>query len=52
MTSALEVAFMEGLSRGSLVVGLLCLAGSALAWVALPANRYDPLAEGELVEVG
>lgn len=48
VTAALEVAFMEGLSRGSLVVGLLCLAGSALAWVALPANRYDPLAEGEL----
>jgi hypothetical protein len=33
-------------------VGLLCLAGSAQAWVALPASRYDPLAEGELVEVG
>jgi hypothetical protein len=33
-------------------VGLLCLAGSAAAWIALPANRYDPLAEGELVEVG
>lgn len=52
VTSALEVAFMEGLSRGSLVVGLLCLVGSAVAWVVLPANRYDPLAEGELVEVG
>lgn len=52
VTSAMEVAFMDGLSRGSLVVGLLCLVGSAVAWVALPANRYDPLAEGELVSSG
>ena len=49
VTSAMEVAFMDGLSRGSLVIGLMCLAGSAFAWAVLPGNRYDPLAEGELV---
>ncbi|HEX5917776.1 MAG TPA: MFS transporter [Nocardioides sp.] len=52
VTRALEVAFVDGLSRGSLVIGLLCLVGSAVAWVALPANRYDPLAEGELASTG
>ncbi|MCY4727204.1 MFS transporter [Nocardioides sp. STR2] len=52
VTRAMETAFVDGLSRGSLVVGLLCLAGSAAAWVALPANRYDPLAEGELALTG
>ena len=41
-------AFMDGLSRGSLVIGLMCLAGSAFAWAVLPGDRYDPLAEGEL----
>lgn len=48
VTSAMEVAFMDGLSRGSLVIGLMCLAGSAFAWAVLPGTRYDPLAEGEL----
>jgi len=48
VTNAMEVAFMDGLSRGSLVIGLMCLAGSVFAWAVLPGNRYDPLAEGEL----
>lgn len=52
VSEAMEVAFMDGLSRGCLVVGLLCLAGSAVAWAVLPATRYDPLAEGELVDAG
>lgn len=52
VTEAMEVAFMDGLSRGCLVVGLLCLAGSAVAWAVLPATRYDPLVEGELVDAG
>lgn len=52
ITEAMEVAFMDGLSRGCLVVGLLCLAGSAVAWAVLPATRYDPFAEGELVDAG
>jgi EmrB/QacA subfamily drug resistance transporter len=52
VTEAMEVAFMDGLSRGCLVVGLLCLAGSAVAWAVLPATRYDPLTEGELVDAG
>ena len=46
---AMEVAFMDGLSRGSLVIGLMCLVGSAFAWAVLPGNRYDPLAERDLV---
>ena len=49
VAEAMEVAFMDGLSRGSLVIGLMCLAGSAFAWAVLPGTRYDPLAEGELV---
>ncbi|MBL0749781.1 MFS transporter [Nocardioides baculatus] len=48
--SAMEVAFMDGLSRGSLVIGLMCLVGSVFAWAVLPGNRYDPLAEGELAD--
>ena len=52
VTEAMEVAFMDGLSRGCLVVGLLCLAGSAVAWAVLPATRYDPLTEAELVDTG
>ncbi|SEB51845.1 drug resistance transporter, EmrB/QacA subfamily [Nocardioides exalbidus] len=45
---AMEVAFMDGLSRGCLVIGLMCLAGSVLAWAVLPGTRYDPLGESEL----
>jgi hypothetical protein len=52
VTGAMEVAFLDGLSRGCLVIGLLCLAGSAIAWAVLPGTRYDPLADGELVAVG
>ena len=49
VTEAMQIAFIDGLSRGSLVIGLLCLVGSAIAWTFLPATRYDPLAEGEPV---
>ncbi len=49
VASAMEIAFMDGLSRGCLVIGLMCLVGSAFAWAVLPGTRYDPLAEGELV---
>ena len=52
VTRAMEVAFVDGLSRGSLAIGVLCLLGSVVAWVALPANRYDPRAEGELASTG
>jgi len=50
VTGAMEVAFIDGLSRGSLVIGLMCLVGSAFAWALLPGNRYDPLVERELVD--
>lgn len=49
VTEAMEIAFLDGLSRGCLVIGILCLVGSAVAWAVLPATRYDPLAEAELV---
>ncbi len=49
VTAAMETAFMDGLSRGSLVIGVMCLVGSAFAWAVLPGDRYDPLAEAELV---
>ena len=43
---ALETAFMSGFNTACLVIGLLCLAGAAFSWFALPGDRYDPLAEG------
>jgi EmrB/QacA subfamily drug resistance transporter len=52
VAEAMEVAFMSGLSRGCFVIGVLCLVGSAIAWAVLPATRYDPVAEGELVASG
>ena len=52
VANAMEVAFIDGLSRGSLVIGLLCLVGSAFAWAVLPGNRYDPLVASELVTAG
>jgi hypothetical protein len=51
VTEAMNDAFLEGLSTACLVVGALCLVGSAAAWLALPGDRYDPLAEGRLAEV-
>jgi len=52
VASAMEVAFIDGLSRGSLVIGLMCLVGSVFAWAVLPGNRYDPLVASELVTAG
>lgn len=48
VTGAMNDAFLDGLSTGCIVIGLLCLAASLAALVALPGTRYDPLAEGEL----
>ena len=47
----MNVAFMDGLSAGCLLVGVLCLLGAAASWLALPGERYDPVAEGRLAEV-
>jgi hypothetical protein len=48
--TAVDQAFMDGLGLGCTVVGVLCLVGALAGLFALPANRYDPLAESELVE--
>ncbi|MDO9455172.1 MFS transporter [Nocardioides sp.] len=50
VTDAMNAAFLDGLSAGCVVIGLLCLVAAAVAAVALPGTRYDPVAEGELVE--
>ena len=48
VTDATDTAFLAGLSVACVVIGLLCLAGAVATLIALPGNRYDPLAEGEL----
>ena len=45
---ALQVAFLDGLSAGCLVIGALCLLGSVGALVALPGNRLEPLGAPEV----
>ena len=50
LTDAVNEAFLEGLSTGCIVIGVLCLLGSAAAWLALPGDRYDPLAEAPVAE--
>ena len=50
VTAAMNDAFLDGLSAGCTVIGLLCLLAAAAGLAALPNGRYDPLADGELVE--
>lgn len=50
VTAAMNDAFMQGLSTSCIVVGALCLLGSAGALLALPGDRYQPLAVGEPLE--
>ncbi|WP_148616072.1 MFS transporter [Nocardioides rubriscoriae] len=50
VTDAVDAAFLDGLSAGCIVIGVLCLVAAAGALLALPGTRYDPLAEAELVE--
>jgi EmrB/QacA subfamily drug resistance transporter len=45
LSQAVDSAFLEGLSLGCIVVGILCLTGAVAAAIALPGNRYDPFAE-------
>ncbi len=49
VADATEVAFMAGLSTACVVIGLLCVAAALAALVALPGDRYDPLADDEAV---
>ena len=50
VTAAMNDAFMQGLSTASLVVGALCLVGAVGALIALPGDRYEPLATPALRE--
>ncbi|KRB76350.1 transporter [Nocardioides sp. Root190] len=52
LAASVDAAFLDGLSLGCTVVGVLCLVGALGALVALPGNRYDPLAGGELEQDG
>ena len=49
VTAAMNDAFLDGLSAGCVVIGLLCLVGALVSLLALPGERYDPLAEPALV---
>ncbi|KRF07709.1 hypothetical protein ASG88_02510 [Nocardioides sp. Soil777] len=51
VAAAMDGAFMDGLSAACLLIGVLCLLGAAASWIALPGERYDPVAEGVLVDV-
>lgn len=45
--AAMESAFMDGLSAGCTVIGVLCLIGAAGALLALPGRNWTPPASGE-----
>lgn len=40
ISSAVDLAFLDGLSTASTAIGLLCLAGALAAAIALPGRRY------------
>lgn len=42
LEAVVDAAFLDGLALGCTVVGVLCLAGAAMAAVWLPGNDYDP----------
>jgi hypothetical protein len=48
---AVDAAFLDGFGMACTVVGVLCLVGALIAFVSLPGDRYDPLAEADLVAV-
>ncbi len=47
LVTAVQDAFIAGLQTSSLVVGLVCLVGAAVAAVALPGRISNPYAEDE-----
>lgn len=51
LSRAVDAAFMNGLETACIVVGILCLVGAVAAYLSLPGNRYDPLAESNLDEM-
>lgn len=50
LSALVDVAFIDGMALGCLIVGILCLVGAAASAIALPGNRYDPLDAGALEE--
>lgn len=53
VTSAMQSAFLDGLSAGCLVIGGLCLVGAVAALLALPGRGYvHPEATTEEARVG
>ncbi|RYJ06644.1 MAG: DHA2 family efflux MFS transporter permease subunit [Actinomycetales bacterium] len=48
ISSVVDSSFIDGLNLACIIVGVLCLLGAAAGLVALPGDRYDPLAEGDL----
>lgn len=51
LEAAVDTAFLDGFGMACTVVGVLCLVGALIALVSLPGDRYDPLAEADLVAV-
>lgn len=54
VTGAMQVAFLDGLSAGCLVIGALCLVGAIGAIIALPGRGHvvvQPASEPEVVPV-
>ena len=50
LEAAVDTAFLDGFNLACIVVGILCLVGAAAGFLALPGDRYDPLAEGTQLE--
>ncbi len=50
LSQAVDTAFLDGFNLACIVVGILCLVGAAAGFLALPGDRYDPLAESTQLE--
>ena len=50
LSTFVDASFIDGLNLACIIVGLLCLVGAAAGFAALPGDRYDPLAEGDLTQ--
>ncbi len=48
LVDVVNAAFLDGLNVACIIVGILCLAGSAAGFFALPGDRYDPMDDGAL----
>ena len=50
LSAAVDTAFLDGFGTACTIVGILCLVAAVVGFVALPKDRYDPLAEGALLD--